>query len=397
MKKGLWKAVIVLVVIVGVAAFFSLDLGHHFTLQNLKEKETWLRTYYGGHQLAVIAGFLGVYVLSVALSLPIATVLTLAGGAIFGFWLGTLIVSVASTVGATLAFLGSRFLFHDWVQRRFGDKLQPLNEGIKREGAFYLFTLRLVPLFPFFIINLVMALTPVKSITFFFVSQLAMLPGTMAYVNAGTQLSNINSAKEVLSWQVLLSFAALGLFPLIAKKMAGWLRARRVFKKFQRPRKVDYNIVVIGGGSAGLVSSYIAAAVKAKVALIEKHRMGGDCLNTGCVPSKAFIRSAKILSYIRRSKEFGLGDAKVTPNFQDVLARVRRVITQIEPYDSVERYSKLGVDCIQGEARIRSPFEVEVNGKFLTTRNIIVATGAGPLVPPIPGLKELGFLTSDTE
>ncbi len=395
MKKGIWKAVIVLAVIVGVAIFFGFDLGHYFTLQSLKEKEAWLRDYYGGHRLSVIAGFLLVYVLSVALSLPIATVLTLAGGAIFGFWSGTLIVSVASTIGATLAFLGSRFLLHDWVQRRFGDKLQPLNEGIKREGAFYLFTLRLVPIFPFFVINLVMALTPVKTLTFFFVSQLAMLPGTMAYVNAGTQLSKINSAKEILSWEILLSFAALGLLPLIAKKLVDWLRARRSFKKYRRPAKFDYNIVVIGGGSAGLVSAYIASAVKAKVALIEKHRMGGDCLNTGCVPSKAFIRSARILSYIRRAPEFGLGEATAAPEFSQVMERVHRVIKQIEPHDSRERYSQLGVDCLQGEAKIRTPFEVEVNGKILTTRNIIVATGAAPLVPPIPGLKEVGFLTSD--
>lgn len=391
----LLKLLLVVAIVAGVVAYFSLDLGQYFTLAVLKEKERWLRSYYEGHPIQLMAIFLIAYVISVALSLPIATVLTLAGGAVFGFWMGTFLVSIASTVGATMAFWVSRFVLHDWVQKRFGDKLQAINEGIKREGAFYLFTLRLVPIFPFFVINLAMALTPVKSVTFFFVSQVAMLPGTMAYVNAGTQLSKINSVKEILSWQVLLSFAALGVLPLVAKKMADWLRARRAFKKFRRPRKADYNVVVIGAGSAGLVSAYIAAAVKAKVALIEKHRMGGDCLNAGCVPSKAFIRSAKILSYIRRSKEFGLGDVSVAPNFQDVLTRVRRVIKQIEPHDSVERYSKFGVDCIQGDAKIRTPFEVEVNGRVLTTRNIIVATGAGPLVPPIPGFKEVGFLTSD--
>ena len=395
MKNRLFKLAIVLLVVAGVIAFFSLDLGRYFTLEALKEKEAWLRSYYGENQASVIGGFLSLYVIAVALSLPVATVLTLAGGAIFGFWTGTILVSLSSTVGATLAFLGSRFLFGDWVHRRFGDKLQAINEGVKREGAFYLFTLRLVPIFPFFVINLAMALTPIRSVTFFFVSQLAMLPGTMAYVNAGTQLSKIDSPKGILSPQVLLSFAVLGIFPLFAKKIADGLRVRRAFSKYIRPNKFDYNVVVIGGGSAGLVSSYIAAAVKAKVALIEKHRMGGDCLNTGCVPSKAFIRSAKILSYIKRADEFGLGNVSTTPDFQEVLRRVHRVIKHVKPHDSIERYTHLGVECLQGEAHIHSPFEVEVNGKRLTARNIIVATGAGPLVPPIPGLKEVGFLTSD--
>ncbi|KMP11053.1 pyridine nucleotide-disulfide oxidoreductase [Candidatus Nitromaritima sp. SCGC AAA799-C22] len=159
--------------------------------------------------------------------------------------------------------------------------------------------------------------------------------------------------------------------------------------------KYDYNIVVIGAGSAGLVSAYIASAVKAKVALIEKHKMGGDCLNTGCVPSKALIRSTKILSYIKRHREFGLKSASAEFDFAEVMERVQAVIKKVEPHDSIERYSALGVDCITGSAKIVSPHEIRVNGKTLTTKNIIVATGARPAVPPIPGLDRVDYLTTD--
>lgn len=167
-------------------------------------------------------------------------------------------------------------------------------------------------------------------------------------------------------------------------------------KAFKKPHRFDYNIAVIGGGSAGLVSAYIAAAVKAKVVLIEKHKMGGDCLNTGCVPSKALIRSAKILHYAKRAKDFGFKKTTVEFNFAEVMERVQRVIKQVEPHDSVERYQGLGVEVLQAEAKIISPYEVEVDGKTISAKNIIVATGARPMVPPIPGLGDVGYLTSDT-
>jgi dihydrolipoamide dehydrogenase len=166
--------------------------------------------------------------------------------------------------------------------------------------------------------------------------------------------------------------------------------------EYSKPEKFDRDIVVIGAGSGGLVSSLIAATLKAKVSLIEKNKMGGDCLNTGCVPSKALIRSAKWLHHTKRAKEFGFKSAKVEFDFADVIERLQRVIKTIEPHDSVERFTSLGVDCIQGEAKITSPYTVEVNGRSLTTRNIIIATGATPFVPPAPGLDEIGYLTSDT-
>jgi pyruvate/2-oxoglutarate dehydrogenase complex dihydrolipoamide dehydrogenase (E3) component/uncharacterized membrane protein YdjX (TVP38/TMEM64 family) len=330
-----------------------------------------------------------------ALSLPGAAVMTLAGGAFFGLVAGSIVVSFASSIGATMAFLVSRFLLRESVQGKFGDKLSAINQGIEKDGAFYLLTLRLVPVFPFFVINLVLGLTPIRVLVFYLVSQLGMLPGTIVYVNAGTQLAKIESLQDVLSPALIFSFVLLGVFPIIAKAIVATIKKRRVYAKWPKPKKFDYNMVVIGAGSAGLVASFIGAAVKAKVALIEKHKMGGDCLNTGCVPSKALIRSAKMLSYTNRAKEFGFKSGNLDFEFADVMRRVKNIVQTVEPHDSVERYADLGVEVIQGEARITSPFSVEVNGRELTTRNIVVATGARPFIPPIAGLDKIKFLTSD--
>jgi membrane protein DedA with SNARE-associated domain len=321
--------------------------------------------------------------------------MTLAGGALFGLWVALVAVSFASSIGATLSFLVSRFLLLYWVQGKFGDKLKAINSGVEKDGAFYLFSLRLVPIFPFFVINLVMGLTPLKAGPFYIVSQAGMLAGTFVYVNAGTQLGKIESAAGILSPGIILSFVLLGIFPLIAKKILDMLKAQKIYKGFSKPKSFDYNLVAIGAGSAGLVSSYIAAAVKAKVALIEKHQMGGDCLNTGCVPSKALIRSAKMLSYAKRAKEFGFKKNEVNYDFAEVMERVQNVIAKVEPHDSVERYTSLGVEVITGAAKIVSPWQIEVNGKTITTRNIIIATGARPFVPPISGLDKVSYLTSD--
>ena len=379
-----------------IAVFFIFDLDQYLTLSYLKSQHQALLDYDAAHHALTIAVYFTLYIVITALSLPGATILTLAGGAIFGLLEGFVIISFASTIGATLAFLVSRFLLRDYVQTRFGDKLRAVNEGIERDGDFYLFTLRLIPIFPFFVINLVMGLTPMKAWRFYLVSQVGMLPGTLVYVNAGSQLGQLESLSGILSPGLIASFALLGLFPLLAKKLVDWLRHRKVQQRFPRPKTFDYNLLVIGGGSAGLVSALIAATVKAKVALVEKQRMGGDCLNTGCVPSKALIRTAKMLSYARRAEEFGLRRNSVEFDFAEVMERVQRVIKRIEPHDSVERYTQLGVDVIQGEARIRSPFEVEVGGRTITTRNIIVATGARPAVPAIAGIEAVDYLTSDT-
>jgi pyruvate/2-oxoglutarate dehydrogenase complex dihydrolipoamide dehydrogenase (E3) component/uncharacterized membrane protein YdjX (TVP38/TMEM64 family) len=395
-KTALGKPLLVVTVVVLIGAFFLFDLDRFLTLATLKARQQGFHDYYQAHRLWTLLAYFLVYVLVTALSLPGAAVMTLAGGALFGFWPALVVVSFASTIGATLAMLVARFLLRDWVQEKFGDRLHAVNTGIEKEGAFYLFSLRLVPLFPFFLINLAMGLTPLRAATFYWVSQLGMLAGTAVYVNAGTQLGQLESAAGILSPALLVSFALLGLFPLAAKKILAIAKERQTMRRFPKPRRFDYNLVVIGAGSAGLVSAYIAAAVRARVALIEKQRMGGDCLNSGCVPSKALLRSAKMLAYGRRAAEFGLSKNVTDFDFAAVMERVQRIIRQVEPHDSVERYTSLGVECLTGEARITSPYTVEVNGRVLTTRSIIIATGASPLVPPIPGLAEAGYLTSDT-
>ena len=384
------------VIAVLVAAFFIFDLGQYFSLAYLKSQQAVIDRYYRENAVLTVAVFFIAYVTVTALSLPWATVMTLAAGAVFGVFWGTVIVSFASTMGATLAFLASRFVLRDSIQARFGDRLKTLNAGVEKDGAFYLFTLRLVPAIPFFVINLAMGLTPIRAWTYYWVSQLGMLAGTVVYVNAGTQIAKIDSLRGILSPTLLASFTLLGLFPLVAKKILDMVKARKVYRRFTRPRRFDRNVVVIGAGSAGLVSAYIAAAVKAKVTLIEKDRMGGDCLNTGCVPSKALLRTAKFLSHARRSVEFGVRETTVEFHFGDVMERVQKVIAAIEPHDSVERYTQLGVECIAGEARIVSPWAVEVNGQTLTTRSIVIAAGARPFIPPIPGIDQTGYLTSET-
>jgi pyruvate/2-oxoglutarate dehydrogenase complex dihydrolipoamide dehydrogenase (E3) component/uncharacterized membrane protein YdjX (TVP38/TMEM64 family) len=394
------RLALLVVVLLLVGAFFVLELGRFLSLDYFRSQQAALEDWRAANPLLVAGAFFAAYVAVTGLSLPGAALMTLVAGAVFGLLWGTVIVSFASSLGATLAFLASRFLLRDAIQGRFGDKLRAINAGVKKEGAFYLFTLRLVPAFPFFVINLVMGLTPMKTRTFYWVSQVGMLAGTLVYVNAGTQLVRLESVKGIVSPGLIASFAALGLFPLLAKKIVDTVRARRVYAGWKRPARFDRNLVVIGAGSAGLVSAYIAAAVKAKVTLVERHRMGGDCLNTGCVPSKALIRSAKLLSHIRRSQEFGIRSASVDFDFAEVMERVQRVIRGIEPHDSVERYTVLGVECIQGEARIVSPWEIEVTTaagtQRLSTRGIVVAAGARPFVPPIPGIEDTGYVTSDT-
>ena len=386
-----------------IAVFVAFDLAQYLRIDTIKSQQAALDAQYRGHPIVTAGAFFLVYVAATAASIPGAALLTLAAGAIFGLGWGTLIVSFAASIGATLAFLASRFLFRDAIQSRFGARLAAINAGVAREGAFYLFALRLVPVFPFFVINLLMGLTAMRTVTYYWVSQLGMLAGTLVYVNAGTQLAQIDSLRGLASPALLGSFALLGVFPLIAKKIVDALSARKIYAAWasRRPKTFERNLVVIGAGSAGLVSAYIAAAVKAKVTLVEKHRMGGDCLNTGCVPSKALIRSARILAQASRAREYGFRSITAEFDFAEVMQRVQRVVSEVEPHDSVERYTALGVDCVQGQAKIVSPWEVEValadgGTRRITTRSIIIAAGARPFVPPIPGIDQVGCLTSDT-
>ena len=393
-----FKLLLALGVALAIGAFFAFDLARFLNFDYFLARKDEIEAWRAAHPLIAPGAFVAIYVTVAALSLPGAALMTLVGGALFGVAAGTVLVSFASSIGATLAFLVARFVLRDWVQRRFGSGLQAIDQGIRREGAFYLFALRLVPLFPFFVINLVMGLTAIPARTFYWVSQLGMLPATVVYVYAGTQLGQFRISAGLIG-----AFVALGLFPLLARRALDAIKARRVYAGWPRPAKFDYNLVVIGAGSAGLVSAYIGAATRARVALIERDRMGGDCLNTGCVPSKALIRAARLNSDIARAAEFGI-QATARVDFAQAMERVARVVQAVEPHDSVERYTALGVECIKGNARITSPWTVQVDGasgdpsgpRTLTTRAIVIASGAHPFVPPIPGLDQVGYLTSDT-
>ncbi|HHZ88609.1 MAG TPA: pyridine nucleotide-disulfide oxidoreductase [Chromatiaceae bacterium] len=390
------RLVLLIAVSGSVALFFWLDLSRFLNLDYLLAQRELIGGYAEANPLTTAGLYFSGYVLVAGLSLPGATIMTLAGGAMFGLWWGVLIISFASTIGATVACLVSRFLLRDFVQSRFGSRLQAINDGFERQGAYYLFTLRLVPLFPFFAVNLLMGLVPIKIRTYAWVSQIGMLPATFVYVNAGTQLGQLTGLSGILAPELLLSFALLGVFPLAARKILDWMSARRTLAAWSKPKRFDRNLIVIGAGAGGLVASYIAAAVRAKVTLIEEHRMGGDCLNTGCVPSKALIRTARFLADARSSERLGLGQVDVEFDFAKVMARVRRVIQQVEPHDSVERYTELGVEVLQARAEIVSPWQIKVGDTTLSAPNIVVATGGRPAVPSVEGLQDINYLTSDT-
>ncbi len=384
-----------------VIAYFAFDLGDYLTIAGVKQAVGEWEAFYAENPVAVLAAFFAIYVAVTAASLPGAAILTLAAGALFGLLVGTALVSFASTIGATLAFLSARYVLRDTLEARFGERLKAINRGLERDGAFYLFTLRMIPLFPFFVVNLVMGLTRIRTWTYAWVSQVGMLLGTVVYVNAGTQLAQVDSLAGIASPEVIGSFVLLGIAPWLGKAVVAVIKRRRVYKGYTRPRKFDRNLVVIGAGAGGLVSAYIAAQVKAKVTLVEANEMGGDCLNTGCVPSKALLKSAKVAATIRHADRYGLGASEPQVPFGTVMERVREVIRAIEPHDSVERYEGLGVEVIKGRAHLVDPWTVEItrdDGSLqkLTSRAFVIATGAEPFVPPIPGLEESNYLTSET-
>lgn len=385
------KILLLIAIIAAISAFYGLGLGQYLTFDFFNALKT-------ENPLLTAGIFFTAYVLVTALSLPIAAVMTLFGGALFGLAEGLLIISFASSIGATLAMLVSRTLLRDWVQSKFGSYLKSVNAGVEKDGPFYLFSLRLIPVVPFMVINLVMGLTKIRAWTFYWVSQVGMLAGTAVYVNAGAQLGQVQefSVKGIATPGLIFSFVLLAAFPWVARAIMNAVQARKVYKGFNKPDTFDTNLAVIGAGSGGLVSAYIAAAVKAKVTLIEKHQMGGDCLNTGCVPSKALIRSSRIHHYVHRADEFGIRNAQADVDFTAVMERVQSVIKQVEPHDSVERYTGLGVDCVQGTATLLSPWEVKTGDKTIRAKNIIIASGGRPFVPTIPGLEQVTYYTSDT-
>ena len=396
------KKILILAVLVAlIASYFIFDLGTYLSFEGIKALVADAQQIYQDNPILVIAVFFAIYVIATAASFPGAAFLTLAAGALFGLYTGTIVVSFASTLGATLAFLASRYVLRDSIESKFGDRLKGINEGLERDGAFYLFTLRMVPAVPFFVINLVMGLTRIKTLTYALVSQVGMLLGTAIYVNAGTQLATLESPAGIFTPTIIGSFVLLGIAPWIAKFIINMIKRRKVYKGFNKPKTFDRNMVIIGGGSAGLVSAIIASTVKAKVTLVEAHKMGGDCLNTGCVPSKALIKSAKVASQMRNADKYGLEAHDPKVPFKQTIARVMDAVKTIEPHDSPERFEGMGVDVVQGYAKIIDPWTVEIarndgETQRLTTRTIVIAAGAAPFVPPIPGLEESRYLTSDT-
>jgi pyruvate/2-oxoglutarate dehydrogenase complex dihydrolipoamide dehydrogenase (E3) component/uncharacterized membrane protein YdjX (TVP38/TMEM64 family) len=397
------KLIILLAVIAAAIAFFLFDLGRFFSLTYIKQSQQTFSDLYNARPVFITTVFFAIYVAITALSLPGAAIMTLAAGASFGLIWGTMVVSVASTLGATCAMLIARYVLRDSIERRFGAKLADVNKGIEKEGAFYLFTLRLLPLIPFFALNVLMGLTKMKTWTFFWVSQIGMLAGTIAYVNAGTEIAKIDSLRSILSPGLIGSFVLLGIFPLLMKKVLDFFKKRKVYARWNsvKPKTFDRNLIVIGAGAGGLVTALIGAAVKAKVTLVEAHKMGGDCLNFGCVPSKAIIKSAKLAHQMRHAENYGLNATSPTFSFKAVMQRIHDIIAAIAPHDSVERFTGLGVDVAEGYAKILNPWTVEIalkdgTKKTLTTRSIVIAAGASPVVPPLPGIEESGYVTSDT-
>ena len=398
------KVLIVLVVVLVIAGFFLFGFNDLLTLEGIQARLGQFYEWRNESPLLVGGLFFLAYVLIAAFSLPGAALMTLLAGALFGLWWGLLLASFASSVGALFAFLAARYLLRESFQSKFASKLDSINAGIEKDGGFYLFTLRLLPLFPFFLVNILMGLTNIKTWTYYWVSQIGMLAGTFVYVNAGVQLAQIESLGDIISPTLLASFALLAVFPLIAKKALNWYKARQVYKGWSKPKSFDRNMVVIGAGAAGLVSSYIAATVKAKVTLVEAHKMGGDCLNYGCVPSKSLIKSAKVANSMRHGEKYGLQNVEAEYDFKSVMARIHKIIETIEPHDSVERYTDLGVDVIKGYATIIDPWTVEIasndandtnSTQRLSTRSIVIAAGSKPFIPPIEGLENIDYLTSD--
>lgn len=388
---------IVLLFCGALLTYFMLGGRELFTLEQLKLARSSLVAQVADAPVAAACVYAGLYATMVAFSLPVAGLMTIAGGALFGWWKGALLASLASTAGATVAMLGARVLARDWVLKRWPEAVTRMDRGVERSGGTYLVTLRLAPAVPFFLINLGMGLTRMPPLRFALLTALSGLPGALVFSYAGQALASVRSVGDVLSPPLLAAFLGLALLPPLGKLAAGRLARRKALRAFRRPRRFDANLVVIGGGSAGLVASLVAAELKARVILIERGAMGGDCLNTGCVPSKSLIRAARAAAEVRGAGRFGVVAGSPRIDFPAVLRHVRGAIARIAPNDSVERYRNLGVDVREATARLVDPWTVELDsGERITGRAILLATGADPILPPIPGLPESGFVTSET-
>lgn len=386
MRKPLIFLGLVVAVLVMAAFLGGFDLAR---LRALLAEAQSLRA---AHPLALAGVLFATYVLVTALSLPLSVPMTLAAAALFGFWGGLGLAAPAASLGATLAFLTARYLARDWARRRLGAWAGAIDRRVAREGAVALFSLRLVPVVPFFAINLAFGLTAMRPATFLAVSFLGMLPGAAAYCYAGTRLATINSFDDILSPGLIAAFVLLALLPWLARGRLALLAGLRRARRWPRPHRFDADLVVIGGGAAGLVAAYVAAAAQAKVVLIAEGPMGGDCLNFGCVPSKALIAAGRAAAETRAAGRLGVR-AEPQIDFPAVMAHLRQVIGAITPKDSEERYRALGVEVVRGHARLRDPFTVEAGGRSIVARAVVLATGAAPVLPDLPGLADVALTT----
>ncbi len=400
MKAIKGSVFIFVLVIIAIAAFYTLDLQQWFTLDTLKHSYNDLLLFKQQNPLETVLYYAVIYIVFCTLALPGAPILTLAGGAMFGLFWGGVLISFTSTLGATLAFLVSRNVFREPLKKRFTKQYQAINQGVEKDGIAYLVSIRVLPIFPFFMINVLMGMTSLKTWTYYWVSQLSMLPATLIYVNAGTQLSQIKDLSDVISFDMFIAFFLLGLFPWLSKWMLNRYKNYRLYKQWDKPARFDNNMLVIGAGAGGLVTAYIAAALKARVTLIEKQRMGGDCLHTGCVPSKTLIRTSKLLHDVATARQRGVSHATAQADFAEIMRHVQATIDKIQPHDSVERYQALGVNVIEGEAMLETPWRVSIKTasgeQRVSSRNIVIASGASPFVPDIPGLQQCDYYTSDS-
>lgn len=376
---------------------FALYGRHWLDFAAFRAAQGRLQDWVQGQPLAAAALYFAVYAAVGAFMVPGVGVLSIVGGALFGLWWGSALALTASLVGAAIALLIARHLLREPLRRRYAAAFSVVDRGIAGDGAFYLAALRLVPGLPFFVINPVMGLTAMPVGRFVGVSAVSMVPGTLLHVNAGTQVARLASPADVLSWPLVLSLLALALLPFVARRAVTAWQQRRALRRWAhlKPPRFDRNLVVVGGGAAGLVAASLAAATRARVTLVESGRMGGDCLHTGCVPSKALLRVAAEVQAARRA------GAAPEVDFARVMARVADAVRALAPHDSPERFRSLGVEVIEGRATLVDPWHVRVEGadgtaQVLSTRAVVLSTGARPVLPDLPGLAEAGALTSET-
>ena len=389
-----------IVIIIAMALVFAFGLDEWLNWETLRQHESNLKQTVAQHPVLLGALFVLVYTLVVALSLPAATVLTLSGGLIFGpLWGGGLTI-IGATSGACLVFLATRSAFGDFFRKKAGARLQQFQQGFQRDAVSYLLMVRFIPVFPFFLVNIAAALTGVSFITFALTTAFGIAPGTFIYASVGNGISVVLAQGQapdlgiIFQPEIFLPLTGLGVLSLLPIFIRKIQQVKRLEEKKKKLIKTD--ICVIGAGSGGLSVAAGAVQMGARTVLIERDKMGGDCLNYGCVPSKALLAAADAAEQARQATKFGIQTGKIKPNYQQVQAHVADVIAEIEPHDSVERFEGLGVQVLKGAARFENANTVQVGTMRVRAKRFVIATGSKAAIPPIAGLKKVDYLTNET-